>query len=60
MAVVPFCEPGKHHSPTCRSIVPNSINSAADLFQTAEWFGGMACAFRLILALRRLADLARA
>jgi hypothetical protein len=30
-----------------------------DVFQSAEWFGSGACAFRLTLASRRFADLVR-
>lgn len=59
MATIPFCGRVKHHSPTSLAIVPNSTLAAPDVFQTAEWFGSGACAFRLTLASPRFADLVR-
>jgi hypothetical protein len=58
-AAIPFCGQVKHHAPTVLSIIPDSTTGAPDLFQTAEWFGSGACAFRLTLASRRFADLVR-
>jgi hypothetical protein len=58
-AAIPFCGRIKHHAPTSLAIIPDSTASAPDLFQTAEWFGSGACAFRLTLASRRFADLVR-
>lgn len=59
MAKIPFCGGVKHHSPTSLAITPNSTFGAPDVFQTAEWFGSGASAFRLTLASRRFADLVR-
>ena len=59
MAKIPFCGGVKHHSPTSLALIPNSTAGVPDVFQTAEWFGSGACAFRLTLASRRFADLVR-
>lgn len=59
IAALPFCGTVKHHSPTALAIIPDSTTGAPDLFQTAEWFGSGACAFRLTLVSRRFAELVR-
>jgi len=59
MAAIPFCGTVKHHAPTSLAIIPGSTHNAPDVFQTAEWFGSGACAFRLTLVSHRFADLVR-
>ena len=59
IAAIPFCGQVKHHAPTSLALVPGSTDNVPDVFQTAEWFGSGACAFRLTLASHRFADLVR-
>lgn len=59
IAAIPFCGRVKHHAPTSLAIIPGSTDNTPDVFQTAEWFGSGACAFRLTLVSHRFADLVR-
>lgn len=59
MAAVPFCGKVKHHAPTSLALIPGSTDNVPDVFQTAEWFGSGACAFRLTLVSQRFAHLVR-
>jgi hypothetical protein len=59
MSAIPYCGRIKHHPPTSVALVRDHLASAPDLFQTAEWFGSGAAAFRLTIASQRFANLVR-
>jgi hypothetical protein len=59
IAALPYCGRIKFHPPTTLSLTPDSLKDAPDLFQTAEWFGSGASAFRLTLASDRFVNLFR-
>lgn len=58
-AVIPFCGRVKYHQPSSLALIGENLKEAPDLFQTEEWFGSGAAAFRLTLASHRFATLVR-
>jgi hypothetical protein len=59
LAAIPYCGRVKHHPPTLIALLPDHLKGSPDLFQTEEWFGSGACAFRLTFASERFANLVR-
>jgi hypothetical protein len=59
MAAIPFCGRVKWHPPTDPALVPLSRVDLPDVFNSAEWFGSGALAFRYTIASERFADLVR-
>jgi hypothetical protein len=59
IAAFPYCGRVKHHVPTSLALIPGKLKSAPDLFQTAEWFGSGAVAFRLTIVSERFVNLVR-
>lgn len=53
----PYCGRIKYHSPTKLALHEDKVVGAPDLFQTAEWFGSGAGAFRLTIASERFVEL---
>ena len=56
---LPYCGRVKYHPPTSLVTIAGSLNDAPDLFQSAEWFGSGALAYRLTFASERFVALAR-
>lgn len=54
---LPYCGRVKYHAPTQLDLKPGNLTQAPDLFQTEEWFGTGALAFRLTIASKRFVDL---
>ena len=59
IAAIPYCGRVKFHPPTKLALIPDKLNDAPDMFQTAEWFGSGGKAFRLTLASERFVNLVR-
>jgi hypothetical protein len=59
VAALPYCGRVKHHVPTSVSLNSDRLANAPDLFQTAEWFGSGAFAYRLTIASERFVSLVR-
>jgi hypothetical protein len=55
----PYCGRVKFHVPTSLALIADKLKDAPDLFQTAEWFGSGAAAFRFTLASERFVNLVR-
>jgi hypothetical protein len=60
---LPYCGRVKYHVPynipNSLALIPSNLSGAPDLFQTAEWFGSGAQAFRLTLSSPRFMNLIR-
>lgn len=60
---LPYCGRVKYHVPyhvpNSVALIPGKLTGAPDLFQTAEWFGSGAQAFRLTLSSLRFMNLIR-
>jgi hypothetical protein len=59
IAALPYCGRVKYHPPTSLAIIPNSLDNAPDLCQSAEWIGSGGEAFRLTLVSERFVALIR-
>lgn len=59
MSAIPYCGRIKHHPPNSVALIRDHLASAPDVFQSAEWFGSGAAAFRLTIVSRRFANLVR-
>jgi hypothetical protein len=56
---LPYCGRVKYHVPPSLALIPDMLKDAPDMFQTVEWFGSGAAAFRLTLASERFVKLVR-
>jgi hypothetical protein len=54
---LPYCGRVKYHAPTRLELKLGTLTQAPDLFQTEEWFGTGALAFRLTTTSKRFVDL---
>ncbi len=59
LTAIPYCGRVKRHPPTSIALIPDHVKGAPDLFQSEEWFGSGACAFRLTFASERFTNLVR-
>jgi hypothetical protein len=59
LKALPYCGRAKYHAPTSLALLPNSLDNAPDLCQSAEWFGTGALAYRLTFASERFVALVR-
>jgi len=59
LATIPFCGRVKYHVPSSHALITDRLRNAPDLFQTAEWFGTGAAAWRLTVASERFVSLVR-
>ena len=59
LATIPFCGRIKYHAPNSLALITDRLKNAPDFFQTAEWFGTGAAAWRLTVASERFVSLVR-
>jgi hypothetical protein len=59
IAAIPYCGRLNYHLPTSEAIIPNSVDDAPDILQSAEWIGSGALAFRLTFACKKFVALIR-
>jgi hypothetical protein len=50
IAAMPYCDRLNYHLATFVAIIPNSVDDALDILQSAEWIGSGALAVRLTFA----------